>query len=351
MNDVARKRRSSLTAYEAEQVRQIASWKSEPPNPLSELWKTLTLPGARARGEVIPNGLVRVAIEKADDAAEILAGQRDIKRRAGVRSLSELRDRPLEDCDRMARQVGLAAQALAAAEGAATGAGGAWTTLIDIPLLFTLALRTIRKIGHCYGFPLEDRRGRALVLAILVTASSGSLETRRRRLDSLRDIEDLLLEEAQEEVILEEALSLLFQLEAFGEVPGMGAISGAVLNVAMMNRVDVASRRIFQERWLRQAGKVAEIPPAEAHPRALAGGVAGALGRLGYAGCYYVGFGVALPVYAAAAMVRPMNNALTRGVQEGAAAATRGVDRTLAGARATSNARPRRRRSPTLSPA
>ena len=56
----------------------------------------------------------------------------------------------------MAREVGLAAQALSIAEGAATGAGGVWTTLLDIPLLFTLALRTIRKIGHCYGYALDD---------------------------------------------------------------------------------------------------------------------------------------------------------------------------------------------------
>ena len=240
----------------------------------------------------------------------------------------------------MARQVGLAAQALATAEGAATGAGRAWTTLIDIPLLFTLALRTIRKIGHCYGFPLEDRRGRALVLAILVIAVSGSLETRRRRLDRLLDIEDLLLEEAQEEVVLEEALSLLFQLEAFERSTGDGRHLGG-----RVERSDDEPRQRCVAADLpgamappgREGGR---DPAGRGPPRALAGGVAGALGRLGYAGCYYVGFGVALPVYAAAALVRPMNNALTRG-----------VDRTLARAGATSNARPRRRRSPTLSTA
>src|SRR5215813_1768283 len=84
MNHGVKKDRRSLTAYEAEQVRQIAAWKSEPPNPLSELWKTLTLPGAKALEVVIPDRLVRVAIEKADDAAEVMAGQEDIKRRFGV---------------------------------------------------------------------------------------------------------------------------------------------------------------------------------------------------------------------------------------------------------------------------
>ena len=335
--------RESPTAYEAEQIRRIAAWKSEPPNPLSELWKMLTLPGARALEKVIPDRIVRVAIEKADDTAEILAGQEDIKRRAGVRDLSELRDRPLDECDRMAMQVGFGARMVAIVEGAATGAGGAWTTLFDVPLLFTLALRTIRKIGHCYGEPLDGRRGRALVLGILLTAVSGSLEIRRRRLEQLREIEDLLIEEAQEEVVLEETLAFLFQLEELGEIPGVGAVSGALLNLTLMIRLDVASRRIFQERRLRQGGKVAgdRIPPAEAHPRALAGGVAGVLGRIGYGGCYYAGFGAALPAHAAAALVRPMNRALGRGLRNGA---TGGGDGTSARGRNTAGTAARSRR-------
>ena len=36
-----------LTDYEGEQVRRIAAWKSEPPNPFAEMFKMITLPGAR----------------------------------------------------------------------------------------------------------------------------------------------------------------------------------------------------------------------------------------------------------------------------------------------------------------
>jgi len=336
--------RGRLTDYEADQVRQIATWKSEPPNPLSELWRIVTQPGAKVLEMIIPDRLVRAAIEKADDAAELMAGHEDIKRQAGVADLSELQDRPLEECDRLAKQVGLAAQTIGIAEGAATGAGGVVTTLIDVPLLFTLALRTIRKIGHCYGYPLDDERGRRLVLAILLIASSGSLNVRRERLNYLRDLEDLVIEEAEEDVIVQEALSLLFQLEVFEEVPGAGAISGAVINVAFMNRVDVAARRIFQERWLVHKGKIDEIEPAEAHPRALATGLTGVLRRAAYSGCYGIGFGVSLPFYAAAAVVGPMNNALTRGLRDGAAAAAREADRTVDGAwTAIASLRPGRR--------
>ena len=210
--------RKRLTDHEAGQVRQIAAWKSEPPNPLSELWKIITQPGAKVLGMVIPDGLARAAIEKADDVADFMAGQEDIKRRFGVRDLDELRDRPMEECDRMAREVGLAAQALATAEGAATGAGGVWTTLLDIPLLFGLALRTIRKIGHCYGYALDGPQGRTFVLGVLSTALSGSLDVRRERLRQLRELEDLVVEETEEEVIVQEVLSFLFQLEVLVRV-------------------------------------------------------------------------------------------------------------------------------------
>lgn len=341
--------RSHLTEYEAEQVRRIAAWKSEPPNPLTELWSLVTKPAARAVEKIIPDRLVEMTVERLDDAAALLAGQEDIKRRAGVRDIEELRDRPLEECDRMARQVGLAAQALATAEGAATGAGGVWTTLLDIPLLFGLALRTIRKIGHCYGYTLDDRRGRARVLATLVTALSGSLDVRRERLRRLRELEEMVVDEAEEETLVQEVVSFVFQLEAFEEVPGIGAISGAVLNVAEMHRVDVTARRIFQECWLRDNGKIDEIEPAEAHPRAVAPGFSGALGRLAYSGCYAVGYGITLPVWAAAAVVGPVAGPLTRGLRDGASAAARGAERTLDAARDVTSRRPRRRRAPALS--
>jgi hypothetical protein len=157
-----------LTTYEAEQLRQIAAWKSEPTNPLSELWKMISLPVARAVETVIPEAVVRSAIERSYDASELIAGRKDIQRQAGVKSIRGLRGKPLEECDRLAKQVGQGAQMLATAEGAATGAGGALTTLVDVPILFILALRTILKIGYCYGYPLDQPRDRPFVVGVLI---------------------------------------------------------------------------------------------------------------------------------------------------------------------------------------
>jgi hypothetical protein len=309
--------RSKLTPYETEQVWQIAAWKSKPPHPLSELFKRITLPAAKYVEKVIPDELVRVAIEKAYKVSELIAGRKAIERLAGVTDLKELRNKPLEECDSVASRVGVEAQTLATVEGAATGAGGVLTTLIDLPLLFVLSLRTILKIGHCYGYPLDHEKDRRFVLGVLIAATSGSLDTKRRRLEQLRDLEDLLIAETQQEIVAEEALSLLFQLEIFEEIPGVGAISGALLNMAFMRKVGHTAQRVFQERWLRHNEKVHRILPAPIHERHLVGGWAGALGRAVYSGSYGLAFGVTLPVWMVASLVPMMANALADGHRNG----------------------------------
>jgi hypothetical protein len=54
----------------------------------------------------------------------------------------------------------------------------------------------------------------------------------------LREIEDLLLEETQEQVVVEETASLLTQLEVFEDIPVFGAATGALLNLWEAHKVD-----------------------------------------------------------------------------------------------------------------
>ncbi len=237
----------SLSSYESDQIEQIARWKSTPPNAFSELLKKLTTSASDLVEKVIPDQLVIGAIEKAYETSQLLAGQEAIRRQAGVSTVAEMRQKPLEECDRLALRVGSAARAWATVEGAATGAGGVFTTLFDIPLLFVLSLRTILRIGHCYGYSLDHPHDRTFTLGVLIAATSGSLATKRKRLDQLREIKHLLVEETQEEILADEALSLLFQLEIFEETPGVGLISGALLNLAFVRRIDITARRVFQE--------------------------------------------------------------------------------------------------------
>jgi hypothetical protein len=297
---------AELTSYEAEQVRRIAAWKSHPPHPFAELFKRIVQPGSRLLEKVIPDQMVIAAIEKGYDFTAALAERERTSRQAGVEDLVELRSKPLQECDARAGRAGMAAMGFSIVEGAATGAGGMLTTVLDIPLLFVLSLWTIFKVGHCYGYALDEPRDRRYVLGVLIAALSCTLETRKERLDQLHELEEWLVAEAQEEIIAEELLSLLFQLEVFEEIPGIGAISGALLNVALMRRVEITARRVFQERWLRDNGKIEAIEAAEAPAHRLATGWRGPLVRVAHSGGYWVGFGVALPVCMVASLFRPL---------------------------------------------
>ncbi len=305
---------SRLTEYEQEQIEQIAQWKSQPPNPFAELFKQILLQFASLVEKVIPDNLVRSAIEQAYHVATLLDSEASIRRAAGVSELGELRHRPLEECDRLAHRESSIALIMATIEGGATGAGGALTTLVDIPLLFVLSLRTIRRIGHCYGYALDQERNKVLVMNILITATSGSLATRRARIDQLREIEHWVVEETEEDILAEEALALLLQLEVFESVPAVGLVSGALLNLAFVRRVELAARRIFQERWLEDNGKVRNIKPAEVHERHLVEGLRGAVGRAAYSGCYSLGFGAAVPLWLAASVARSLGRASRQSV-------------------------------------
>jgi EcsC protein family len=171
------------------------------------------------------------------------------------------------------------------------------------PLLFASALRTIIRIGQCYGYPGSHPRDRYFNLGVLTIATAGSVATRLERLDQVKDLEELLVEETQVDMIRSELLSFIFQLEVFEEIPGIGIASGALLNLSFMQRVAVTARRVFQERWLTENGKSRAIAPAVESPRSIAAGVARLAGRAGYSACYCAAFGVALPVFAFASFV------------------------------------------------
>jgi len=294
----------NLTSYEADQVEHIAAWESKPPNPVAEAWNLIALQAAKIATFLVPEMLVRVAVESSYRAALTVATPESAASHAGVTDVEELRKKPLKECDRLAQQVGMAAQVLAMAEGAATGAGGALTTLIDVPLLFISALRTIIRIGQCYGYPADQPVHRYFNLGVLTIATAGSVATRLERLDQLKDLEKLLIEETQVDLVRSELLSFLFQLEVFEEVPGIGIVSGAMLNLNFMRQVEVTARRVFQERWLKDNGKLQEIAPAASPARNLAVGWSGVAGRTVYSACYHVAYGAALPVYALASLPR-----------------------------------------------
>src|SRR5271157_3860879 len=298
MTTTAEKSETKLTDYEQAQVEKIASWKASHPNAFGELFHRVARPMARFFEFIVPDAVALGAIEAVYKASDLLATQEDIKLQAGVADLSELRQKPMQVCDDLSRRFGSMAQGVATLEGALTGAGGVWTTLLDVPLLYTVCLTTIIKTGHCYGYPLHRPTDKAWVLGVLTVALSDSRKRRTDLMVQLRTIEELLLEDIQENIIIEETASLLTQVELFEDIPIFGATGGALLNLWVARRADLTARHLFQERWLRDNGKINAIEPAsDTRGIPAMSGLTGALARAGYSSLYGLSFGAALPVH------------------------------------------------------
>lgn len=102
-----------------------------------------------------------------------------------VERLSDLRDRPLETLDPLARSFFSQNTLLAAIEGGGASLGGPLFIAADIPLLFTINFRLLQQVGGAYGFPLRAPEFRPLVVAVFNAAASGSPEAKHEALREL----------------------------------------------------------------------------------------------------------------------------------------------------------------------
>ena len=97
-------------------------------------------------------------------------------------AIEELRDRPLEQLDPLARSLFSQNQILAALSGGGTSLGGPLLLIADVPILFGIGFRTIQQVGAAYGFELTDPAYAPLVIGVFNVAASGSREAKEAAL-------------------------------------------------------------------------------------------------------------------------------------------------------------------------
>lgn len=262
---------NALSRYEARQLQTIRQWQDESPG-----WATrlLAKPGGKVAGAVqamVPEEALRAALDGVNRLAEKLSDQRRLLKRAGVGSLEELRCCELAQCDDLMRTEQRRAMALAGVGGAAFGIAGAAGMVADVPALIALALRTIHRVGLCYGEDLRHPERRRLAIGIFALASANSLEEKQTAVAALREFDAEVLdtaawrdgvERAAEREFAKEAavFSLnnlagklginLGQRKAAGVVPVIGALVGGSVNAWYLYDIGQVSRYVFQERWL-----------------------------------------------------------------------------------------------------
>lgn len=290
MTDASR----SPTPYEEAQIHEIAAWKSSGPSRLSALIDTLTAPLTWAVGHVVPRGFVAGIVASMETIAARADVGADVARAAGLADVADLRAAALEDCDRLARMFTARAERFAVVEGAAASLGG---PLFHAPQQLIAALRSIARVGHCYGYPLTEPFYRGVIIDILELSMLQDAPARIKILDALHDAIDArqadladngdYLARASRAILAEEALDL---------IPVVGSAAGFLFDSQFMHAVDETAHRVFQERWLRDRGVVACIPPAPCSARESSFAEVGrAFGQGLYCVGAVTGFGVSFP--------------------------------------------------------
>jgi hypothetical protein len=274
------RRMEKLTSYEKRQVEGIKRWKGEEPSVVNKMFGLAVEPLAWVVRKVVPGAAMKAALDFASAAGQWLADSQDILRDGQVKEISELRHKDLKIADKLADVVHNWAIGIGVGEGAATGAFGIFGAPADIPAIITIAMRTIHKIGLCYGYECDTEADRKFVLGILAASGANSLEEKIAALATIRAIEVTIAKQtwkamaekaAQSQISKEAAIigirNLAKQLgvnitkrRALASIPGIGALVGGSVNGWYIKDVGWAVRRAFQERWLIDNQKVLEIP-------------------------------------------------------------------------------------------
>jgi uncharacterized protein YunC (DUF1805 family) len=315
-----------LTDYEERAVEEIAHWKAETPSRIGRSFQFIRKPLDQITGKVVTGAKVRSLCARVELLVDPQAGRDEIARAAGVKALEELANVSLEECDQLADNVSVHAQRTAILHSAAAGVAGVFGAALYMPALLAAAIRAIRRIGHCYGYPLTTDRDRHYVMGVLELATAEEPELRQ----DIRAWLYLLMHDPKIAPLelhgVRRALAEDFAIEA---VPILGEVAAVVLDYSFMRRVDEAARRVFQERWLRRRGKVLVIPPAEVGLRSQSLSSAWeAMREVLYLGSFGLGFVTSLPVAAAAMLLtQTLPEQAIRGATDGARDAIDSVDR------------------------
>ncbi|MFQ5542718.1 MAG: EcsC family protein [Nitrospiria bacterium] len=256
--------------YEREQAEQIKTWHSEEPGIVSQSFGVMLSPATWLIDKIIPQASIRGVLDFSNALAEWMADEKDILRDAGVSDLLELKKRDLRLSDDLADSVHNWAIGIGAGAGGATGAVGLPGIIVDIPTIITFALRTIHKIGLCYGYRVNTKEEKDFILAIMAAGSANEMSEKMAALSLLRSIGVTLAGQTWEGIARRAAVNRfskeggiiavktlakqlginLTKRKALQAIPAIGAVVGASANGWYIKEVGWAARRSFQERWL-----------------------------------------------------------------------------------------------------
>ena len=264
-----------LTEYQRKQLVLIQKWEKREPSIASKAVGKIMGPFTKLFTKVVPDSLIESALKGANEAAVFFTDTRDVKRDGKVDNIAELRKKDLELSDKLADSVRKWAIVTAMAEGTVTGSTGVVGMGVDIPFIITFALRTIHKIGACYGYdinPSNAEEENVFALGVLSAASANNMEEKTAILFSLKQVSIMIQrntwkkigEMASKNFLAKGILNIkqvakiinLTKRKAGQSIPVIGGGIGAAMNGSFINDIARAAQKSYQKRWLRDNGLI-----------------------------------------------------------------------------------------------
>ena len=266
-----------LTEYQRKQLALIQKWEKREPNVVSQIIEGVMSPFTKLFTKVVPDKLIESALKGANEAAVFFTDISDVKRDGKVDNIAELRKKDLELSDKLADSVRKWAIGTAMAEGATIGAAGGATIAIDIPFIITFALRTIYKIGACYGYDINPRNveeENVFALGVLSLASANNMDEKTAILVTLKQASIMIQTHTWKQIgkmasknflakgilNIKQAAKMiginLTKRKSLQSIPVIGGGVGALMNGSFINDIARAAQKSYQKRWLRDNGLI-----------------------------------------------------------------------------------------------
>lgn len=264
-------------AYHQKAREDIDRWTSARPSALEKTGKKTAQLIERSLGSIgkyIPESMterVTGAVEQALGSTAHLA-DRLLDEEKIEKSVQETRKNipcELQARDAVARRIILENLSVGTVSGAAAGAGGWATILLDIPVLITVTQRVIRQVAAAYGYRVDTPEEQAIARGILGSASALDVGQREKFILSMHAVSRalrqgagldrvvaLLLPSTLEKLgVREIARSLginLTQRKALQLVPLVGAAVGGAMNALTIKDTATAAFMVYRRRWLEE---------------------------------------------------------------------------------------------------
>lgn len=255
----------------------VIAWRDRQAQPDLRGLPAVSVPALAKVRKVLPHSAGQRALAAAYATSVRLSQPKSVLKEAKVDSLAALRALPLASCNALARKVSRQSGWLAGGSGAALGIAGVAGLVADAPALLLIALRTLVRIGYCYG----EEPSPALVAALFALASADTEDEKRTAWQAAlstsagqatggNTLTDAAvrdgLERAAEREFAKQALagslqklgSTLVQRlgvkRAAGLLPVLGAVVGGAVNIRFVYLLSESARMVFIARRLLEQG-------------------------------------------------------------------------------------------------